>query len=185
MFRGEAGRTLTACLALFYTRTFFRCARTLTRASVFERGGVMEAKKDAELKDDREVAELVEKFESGELPPSEFKHRAHLTVALWYQTARACGDPLAQMRRSILNYLERNGIDPALYNETLTSFWMRRVRAFVERDGGARPLYASANRLFEECGDSRLVAEYYSEAIIKSFEARRAFVEPDLKPLDF
>lgn len=145
----------------------------------------MKTERSFELKDDREIERLVEEFESGALPPSEFKHRAHLAVALWYETAFEGDEPLARMRRSILHYIERNGIDPGLYNETLTSFWVRRVRAFVERAPSGRPLHVLARMLFDECGDSGLVKEYYSEGLINSEEARGRAVEPDLKPLDF
>lgn len=137
------------------------------------------------MKDDDEIERLVEEFESGALPPSEFKHRAHLAVALRYETAFERDEPLARMRRSVKRYIERNGIDPNLYNETLTSFWMRRVRAFVRRAPEGRPLHVLARMLFDECGDSRLVRDYYSETLINSEEARRGFVEPDLKPFDF
>ncbi|HZI17475.1 MAG TPA: hypothetical protein VEY09_02680 [Pyrinomonadaceae bacterium] len=140
---------------------------------------------------DAEVGELVRGFESGELPPAEFGHRGHLTVALWYALRHGAADAARVMREALGAYLDRHGLGPEVYHETLTIFWMRRVCAFCGAAGGdgvapaSRPLYALANELAREFVDSRLVYAYYSEALIKSDAARREWVAPDLRPLDF
>jgi hypothetical protein len=135
---------------------------------------------------DEEVEEVVRRFESGELPPSEFGHREHLAVALLYVLRHTPEEAHEQMRRSIHSFLRAHGEDPApVYHETLTLFWLRRVRAFVVRAGGGWRLFELANGLAEECGDSGLVYEYYSRAVVDSEEARRAWAGPDLKGLDF
>jgi len=92
---------------------------------------------------------------------------------------------LARMRRSILGFIEHHDIPREVYHETLTVFWVRRVRAFVSREGRGRTLRELANELARACGDPRLVHEYFSEALIKSEAARVGWVEPDRKPLDF
>ncbi len=73
----------------------------------------------------------------------------------------------------------------SVYHETITVFWLKRVRAFIERAGHGRALAELANELAESCGDSRLVFDYYSKELVGSEGARRGLVEPDLKPLDF
>lgn len=134
---------------------------------------------------DAEAATLVRRFEAGELQPSEFKHAAHLTVALWHVSRLPPGEALDAVRRSILNFLGRHSIDPSVYHETMTVFWVRRVAAFARSAGGPLPFFELANALAAECSDPRLVFDYFSKLLIDSGEARGRWVEPDLRPLDF
>jgi hypothetical protein len=134
---------------------------------------------------DEGIAELLRRFESGELPPAEFGHRSHLAVALWYAAHHEASDAAVLMRRRLQNYLDCHGLGREVYHETLTLFWMKRVCAFVAEADGRRPLYQLANELAGAAGDARLVYDYYSEELIKSEEARRGWVEPDMKPLNF
>lgn len=140
---------------------------------------------EAVYRDDGEVEEVTRRFEDCELSSDEFKHRPHLTAALSYLLRLPEEEALARMRRSILKFIEHHDIPREVYHETLTVFWVRRVRAFVSREGRGRTLCELANGLARECGDPRLIYEYFSEALIKSEAARAGWVEPDLKPLDF
>lgn len=134
---------------------------------------------------EEEVLQVVSRFESCELPPADFNHREHLIVALCYLTREGDGAALSRLRAGIKRYAAAHGVSPSLYNETITVFWLRRVRAFIERAGDCSGLTELTNRLAEECGGSRLVYDYYSKAVIDSEAARRGWVGPDLKPLDF
>ena len=140
---------------------------------------------EAAYRSDEEVEEVVRRFEGCQLSPDEFNHRPHLTVALAYLVRFPEEEALARMRRSILRFIEHHEIPPDVYHETLTVFWVRRVRSFVARAGAGRALVELANALAVECGDSRLVYEYFSKELIDSAAARGGWVEPDLKPLDF
>ena len=139
----------------------------------------------AAYRSDEEVEEVVKRFEGCLLSPDEFNHRPHLLVALTYLIKFPEEEALARMRRSILRFIEHHEIPPDVYHETLTVFWVRRVRSFVARSGAGRTLFELANALAAECGDSRLVYEYFSKELIDSAAARKGWVEPDLKPLDF
>lgn len=135
---------------------------------------------------DEEVAEVVRRFEACEFAPDDFNHRAHLVVALCYLLRGPEEEAVTKMRDGIFKFLAHHRIDPAsVYHETLTVFWVRRVGAFVARGARGRPLAELANGLAESCGGSRLVFDYYSKELVASDEARRAWAEPDLKPLDF
>ena len=134
---------------------------------------------------DAEAEEVVRVFESCELPPADFNHREHLLVALCYLLRLSDAEALNRVRARIGRYAEAHGINPSLYHETITVFWLKRVRAFVGRAGADRGLARLTNALAEECGSSRLVYDYYSKELLDTDAARRGWVEPDLKPLDF
>ena len=134
---------------------------------------------------DEEVLEVVRRFESCELPPADFNHREHLLVALCYLLRMGEADALERVRARINAYVAAHGVNPNLYHETITVFWLRRVRAYLGRAAAAGlSLAEMTNALAAECDNSRLISDYYSKGLIDSDEARRGWVEPDLKPLD-
>ena len=132
-----------------------------------------------------EVGEVVRRFESCELPPAEFNHREHLLVALCYLLRAGDAEALARLRAGIGRYAAAHGVNPSLYHETVTVFWLKRVRAYLRRADAGLGLAGMTNALAEECGNSRLIFDYYSKGLIDSEAARRGWVEPDLRPLDF
>ena len=134
---------------------------------------------------DEEVLGVVRSFESCELPPADFNHREHLLVALCYLLRLSDAEALARLRERIGRYVAAHGINPSLYHETITVFWMKRVRAYLVREGARRGLADLVNGLAAESGSSRLIFDYYSKELIDSERARREWVEPDLRPLDF
>jgi hypothetical protein len=134
---------------------------------------------------DEEVLEVVSRFESCELPPADFNHREHLLVALCYLRRMSETGALDRIRARIGAYAAAHGVNPSLYHETITVFWLKRVRSYVDRVGPGLNLAEMTNALAAECGSSRLIFDYYSKELIDSETARRDWVEPDLRPLDF
>jgi hypothetical protein len=130
-----------------------------------------------------ELEMLVRKFESCELPLEEFNHRAHLTVALWYLSRLPEQEALRRMRAGLLRFIGHYG--ETGYHETMTVFWVRAVRGFLDQSRMIVTLAETANRLAEARGDSRLIYDYYSRERLSSAEAREGWIEPDLKALDF
>jgi hypothetical protein len=133
---------------------------------------------------DREIEELVERFESSAVPPAEFDHGAHLSVALWYLSQLPPADAGERMRAGLHRYTAHNNAQ-ANYNETLTLFWLKLVRRFHLRAHAALPLAERANELLRTYGNAKLAFEYFSRELIQTPEAKASWVEPDLKPLDF
>ena len=134
---------------------------------------------------DEEVLEVVRRFESCELPAADFNHREHLLVALCYLLREDDEDALTRIRSNIGRYAAAHGVNPSLYHETITVFWLKRVRAYLARAGAGLGLAVMTNALAAECGSSRLIFDYYSRELIDSEAARVGWVEPDLRPLDF
>jgi hypothetical protein len=138
-------------------------------------------------KSDLEVEALVQGFENGTLPDSEFNHPAHLTVALSYlhRSRLTVPEATARMRAALYRFLDIYGQDRWKYNETITLFWIKLARSFLDRTDTARAIIDLTNEMIESFGHSQLIYSYYSKKRLLSEEARKAWVEPDLKPLDF
>ena len=122
------------------------------------------------------------RVESGELPPADFSHRAHVRLAWVYLAGNDAEPAHAQMRATLLRFLERHGIDPAKYHETITRAWILAVRHFLART----PDCATAAEFLERNPallDSKIMLTHYSKDLLFSPAARREFVEPDRDPI--
>lgn len=132
-----------------------------------------------------EVEAIVRSFESCDLPDAQFNHPMHLTVAFWYLSHLPDAEAHERMRASLYRYIKHHGGDPQIYNETVTLFWLKRVRSLMNRLPTPHTVVDAVNEVVERGGGSRLVFDYYSKEFLMSDEARSTWVEPDLKPLDF
>jgi hypothetical protein len=133
-----------------------------------------------------EILSLVRRFEDCTLPREEWTHAAHLTVALWHLLQFDWPEAVARVRRGIKRYNAAHGIvttPTGGYHETLTLFWLRAVRTFLDAERNeARALVHLANDL-AATADRGLPLKHYTRERLFSPEARAAWVEPDLKPL--
>jgi hypothetical protein len=87
----------------------------------------------AKYETEDEILELVESFENGTIPRSEWNHAGHLTVALYYCAHHDFATATGKMRRNLLHHLKNIGVDftkEMPYHETLTAFWMRTIDDF-------------------------------------------------------
>jgi hypothetical protein len=133
-----------------------------------------------------EVERVVAGFMDGTLPHAEWTHRAHLTVALWYATHHEAAAALDRIRAGILRLNAAHGVPTTPtrgYHETITRFYMHMVGWFVEHEVREGDWAERANRLLTRYGHRDFPLRYYSEARLKSAEARAGWVEPDLMPL--
>ncbi|HVF26618.1 MAG TPA: hypothetical protein VM943_00160 [Pyrinomonadaceae bacterium] len=132
-----------------------------------------------------EIEVLVRAFEACSLPPAAFDHRAHLIVAVWYlRRSTSIEEAAEQLRAGLLRFLN-NLRDPAAYNETITLFWLKRLRSFLDAQNTSAPLDALTNSALERCGDPLLIFYYYSKERLASDDAKAGWLEPDLHQLDF
>ena len=133
-----------------------------------------------------EIFSLVRRFDDCTLPRAEWTHAAHLTVALWYLLELDWPEATERVRSGIKRYNEAHGIvetPTGGYHETLTVFWLRFVRSFLEAERNeARALTSLANELVATA-DSQLPLRHYTRDRLFSWEARANWVEPDLKQL--
>lgn len=131
------------------------------------------------------IRQLVAGFEGGTLPPTAWTHEAHLSVGLWYLMEYGLDVALCKIRPGIITYNLASGGENTAdggYHETLTLFWMRILRRFVEEWGAGQPYEAVRQALLASpFADKGLPLQYYSRELLFSARARGQWVEPDRK----
>jgi hypothetical protein len=127
---------------------------------------------------------IVRRFETCAIAPAEFSHGAHLAVALWYAAHLPSTEAAARMREGLHRFIAHHHAGDK-YHETITLFWLKLVRHFLEQAGPQQPLPDVANELLARCDNSQLLYAHYSRALIQTPAAKAGWVEPDLRPLAF
>ena len=134
-----------------------------------------------------EILGIVEGFRRRTLPQPSWTHQAHLTVGLWHVRNLPADSVLAELRRGIIAYNEAVGTvndDAGGYHETITAFYVWAIRRFVEEMAEASPLLLLTNALLASPYATKAFPfQYFSRARLLSVAARRAWLEPDLRPL--
>ncbi len=135
---------------------------------------------------DAEVARLAARLLDHSLPKAEWTHAAHLTATL--RLVRTRDEGLERDMPGIIQTynVAAGGVndDHGGYHETITQAYLAAIRAFVAAlpadigDGEA-----SARLLATPMGDKAWPLTFWSRRRLFSVEARRGWVEPDLKPL--
>lgn len=130
-----------------------------------------------------EIEMVVRAFEACTVAPEAFSHRAHLTVALWYLAHASASEATERMRRGLQRFITHHGKQG--YHETITLFWLKLVRHFLDQAAANRPLPELANELLARFGDSQFLFAHYSRELVHTATAKTTWVEPDLRPLEF
>ena len=108
---------------------------------------------------EEQIREVVEGFEKCTTPKGAFTHREHLTVAAWYLCYAEPAVALDRMRDGLLRFLDYNGVGRVKYKEKLTVSWMTLVQSAIEKMDAKLSIVERANKVLDELGDSRLVAD--------------------------
>lgn len=137
---------------------------------------------------ERELQQLVERFEGSALTKDEWHHAEHVAVAVWYLAHQSEDNAISKVRRGIQSLNSILGIEQTLtsgYHETWTVFFMKKLNQFLVNEVDPDlPLIERMNSAIEYLKDFRSVSrEHYSKDLILSWEARTEWREPDLKPL--
>jgi len=131
---------------------------------------------------ENDILEIVRAFENGTISRGNWKHAEHLTVAFYYISNNDFETSLNKMRGGIFNLLKAFEVDLNVempYHETLTVFWMQTVSTFAELNNGFS-IVEMCNRLVDKF-DKDYPLKFYSSERLFSDEARKNFVEADLK----
>jgi hypothetical protein len=133
---------------------------------------------------DDELAAIGRGLMERTLPKNAWTHAAHFAAAMWLFAACPERDCLREMPGMIRAYNEATGVantETSGYHETITLASLRAARAFLAEDP-SRPLFVTCNALLSSpLGESNWLLAYWSRSRLFSVEARRTWVEPDLK----
>jgi hypothetical protein len=137
---------------------------------------------------DAEIADIGLGVMDLTLPKSAWTHAAHFAAACWLIRARPDIVPERDMPGLIRAYNTATGVansDTEGYHETITQASLRGARAVLVAFTDA-PLHVALNALLAgELGNSGWPLAYWTRGRLFSAQARRGWVEPDLKPLPF
>ena len=131
---------------------------------------------------DKEIVDLVEKFEAATIAREAWHHAEHLTVAVYYLSHHDYETAIAKMRDGIFNLLT-NGFSVDLtkempYHETLTIFWMKTLNEYLTNANGSS-LWTKANDVVEKY-DKDYPLKFYSREFLFSDAARAGYLDGDL-----
>jgi hypothetical protein len=122
------------------------------------------------------------------LPKTVWTHAAHFAATLWLLRCRPEVEISREMPGIIRGYNEATGganTDTSGYHETITQASIRAARAFLV-EAPPRPLFVTCNALMHSrLGAPEWPLEYWTRPRLFSVEARREWVEPDIKELPF
>jgi hypothetical protein len=139
----------------------------------------------ARFSSDAEIDRIGRGLLDRSLPKAEWTHAAHFAAAAWV-LRRPDMDAVRDIPGFIRTYNEATGVpntDTTGYHETITLASLRATRAWL-RARSEVPLYEALNDLLAaEYGRSDWLLAYWSRPVLFSVEARRKWVEPDLRAL--
>jgi hypothetical protein len=134
------------------------------------------------------ITEIVEGFRNRTLPAPRWTHQAHLTVGLWHSLNCPFDAVLDEIRRGIIAYNVAVGTpnsDARGYHETITAFYVWAIRAYLRNASADLALVEVTNGLLASpYAQKSYPFAFYSRERLLSVAARRAWLDPDLKPLD-
>ena len=131
-----------------------------------------------------DVEGLIVKFDSCQLPKEEWTHQAHIVVAFWYNWHYPFTEALNLVRKGIVSYNEAVGTpntDDSGYHETLTVFWMRLTRNFLQGDKYTKLEDVCNAFLLSKEAENTSPFNYYSRDFLFSVQARKEWVDGDLQ----
>jgi hypothetical protein len=136
---------------------------------------------------DDEIAVIGHGLLDRTLPKTMWTHAAHFAATLWLLRCRPEVELSREMPGFIRAYNEATGganTDTSGYHETITQASIRAAGAFLS--GTPQPLFATCNALMRShLGQPDWLLEYWTRPRLFSVEARRVWVEPDIRRLPF
>jgi len=136
---------------------------------------------------DEAVAHVGEGLIARTLPREEWTHEAHLAATTYLVLKHPEVDLDVELRGIISRYNESVGgvnSDTEGYHDTITRAYLRGIRLFLEEVGVARPIHELVNELLmSPMGRRDWPLRFWSKERLISVEARRAWVEPDLRAM--
>lgn len=99
---------------------------------------------------EQEIEKVVRDFESCATPKTDFHHREHLTVAVWYLQTLSREEAVERMRSALLRFLDHHGVDRKKYSEEVTVFWVDAIASKLEEIGADVSLVEQCNQIISK-----------------------------------
>jgi hypothetical protein len=138
------------------------------------------------LQTEETLDQFLADFEDAKIPFADWTHTAHIAMACCYIFKLPQAELLATVRRNIRSYNVKGGgknTETSGYHETLTVLWLWVLADFLGELPKDLPRLDAVRKAVNRYSGNRLYTEYYSYDVAKSVEARRVWVEPDLRVL--
>jgi hypothetical protein len=97
-----------------------------------------------------EIEDVVRGFETCQTDKSEFKHRQHLTVAVWYLQTLDTKAAVERMRTALQRFIDHHGVPREKYSEEVTVFWIELIAKRLSELDDELSLVEKCNRVVEE-----------------------------------
>ena len=134
---------------------------------------------------DAEIVHIGEGMMARTLPRPEWTHEAHLATTTYLLTRRPDIDIDNQLPGFIRRYNESVGgvnSDTEGYHDTITRAYLCGIRLFLKEADVSRPIHELVNELLmSPMGRRDWPLRFWSKERLMSVEARRGWVEPDLR----
>jgi hypothetical protein len=136
---------------------------------------------------DTEIEHIGEGLLARTLPREEWTHEAHLAATTYLLTRRPDVDLDTQLPGIIRRYNESVGgvnSDSEGYHETITRTFLHGARLFLAEANATGPVHELVNELLlSPMGRRDWPLRFYSPERLFSIEARKHFIEPDIRAL--
>lgn len=146
-----------------------------------------EAAQPRPFADDAAIRRIGEGLLDRSLPKADWTHEAHLAATLWLIRERPDIVPARDLPAIIRAFNEAKGgvnDDSQGYHDTVTQLYVRGLTAFSASRPVDEPLADCVNAALQaEIGRRNWPLTHYSRERLFSVEARRGWVEPDLRPV--
>jgi hypothetical protein len=110
-------------------------------------------------KSEAEIEAVVQGFESCTTGAANFKHRDHLTVAVWYLRSSTPEQAFQKMCAGLLRFLDHHSSGRTKYNEQLTLKWINAIQEIIQQMSLDLSLLQVTNILIDRLGDSRVITD--------------------------
>jgi len=94
---------------------------------------------------EQEIEAVVDGFEQCTIAADKFRHREHLTVAVYYLRKATPDQAFEQMRSGLFRFLDHHGVNRGKYNEEVTRSWLARVHDISDELGPETSLLLLTN----------------------------------------
>jgi hypothetical protein len=129
------------------------------------------------------LQQLVDQWSECSLPAEQWTHAAYVAVASWLAWNNTLADTYTLMKHGLRRFHEANGTpdtDERGDHETLTRFWTTMLFFRIHR-GHFNTCVQAVHAMVELYGeDNRAERAYYSFDVLKSKEAKRHWIAPDV-----